>query len=890
MPRLSGSDETPGLWGGPGEDGAAVAAGGSVVEVSVDAPGASRTYDYLVPERLGTLEPGEAVLVEFGRRQALGVVMGPSRERPDVELRPILARVDADGPLLPPLMLEFARWLAAEYLAPPAAVIRSMLPPGIIERLELMAEWRPGSRQESGAGSGVGSGVGEWPTASRPPLTPDETGIEERLAAGPRPVRDLDTGAGRAPTLRLLRGMAERRLVELQWRLTAATAGPRYERWLGVTPEGRSVSGSAVGGLGTGSAPAGGAGGAQPAPGNATVEAGADAPAADASGVAPARAQRLGPNQRALLADLAGTADGWLAAADAARLHGQGTVASLVRRGLAEIEVRERPRRPLARRRAGRRGTRPEGASLTPAQQEALAIIVEAAARRDPTPLLIEGVTGSGKTAVYAEAVASVISTGRPALILVPEIALAMPLVDRLRADLDADLALLHSGLGAGERADEWRRIKAGEVDVVVGTRIALTAPLADIGLIVVDEEHDAAYKSDRTPRLQARDSASALARLAGSALVLGSATPSVESVGRAREGTYRRIALPERPSGAPPRVEIVDMRAELAAGNKGLLSGRLHAALESLPQGERAILLINRRGSASVVLCRDCGHVQRCPECDLSLVYHQAGVTLRCHHCGTASPLATRCPACRSPRIRYLGGGTQRVEEEVRAAFPDLRVGRLDRDVVERKGAAERVLDAFSEGRLDVLVGTSLVAKGLDVPEVTLVGIVSADVALNLPDERAAERTYQLLTQAVGRAGRGERPGLAIVQTYQPDHPAILAVASGDATAFYDAELEVRRQFGSPPFGRLVKLTVGLADPTAARKEADAMAERLATAAVSNADLHVAVLGPAPAYIARRAGRWRWNVILRGDRPLELLGNPPGAPWSIDVDPDSLL
>jgi primosomal protein N' (replication factor Y) len=279
--------------------------------------------------------------------------------------------------------------------------------------------------------------------------------------------------------------------------------------------------------------------------------------------------------------------------------------------------------------------------------------------------------------------------------------------------------------------------------------------------------------------------------------------------------------------------------------------------------------------------------------------VFHQAGVTLRCHHCGTASPLATRCPECRSPRIRYLGGGTQRVEEEVEAAFPDLRVDRLDRDIAEHKGAVQRVLDAFGEGRLDVLVGTSLVAKGLDIPEVTLVGVISADVALNLPDERAAERTFQLLTQAVGRAGRGDMPGLAIIQTYQPDHPAIRAVETGDAAAFYDAELGVRRRFGSPPYGRLVKLTVGLPDQKAAEREASAMAERLRVSAASRArhagtptgpDLSVDVLGPAPAYIARRAGRWRWNVVLRGNRPLELLNPPPGAPWSIDVDPDSLL
>ncbi len=855
------------------------------VEVAVDAPGATRTYDYSVPPRLIPVEPGEAVLVEFGRRQALGVVLGPSSNVGGIKLKPLLARVHADGPLLPRLMLDFARWISEEYLAPPAAVVRSMVPPGMLERLELMAEWLPfGWTDEPADVEGVER---DRTRTSRPEseLEPPEAAIRERLANGPRPVRELDAGEGRAALLRRLRAMAERGLINLEWRLMAATAGPRFERWLVLTEAGRRAAGEAVG--------------------------------------AAAAGARLGPRQRALLAELVavegaaapglvGAADSagaaatsdergisplgptGVAAAEAARHHGSGTVASLVRRGLTQVQVRERPRRPLARRRGGRRGARPEGSALTPPQQDALSAVIAASARRDPTPMLLEGVTGSGKTAVYAEAIAEVISTGRPALVLVPEIALAMPLVDRLRAELDAELAILHSGLGAGERADEWRRVRAGEVDVVVGTRIALTAPLADVGLIVVDEEHDAAYKSDRTPRLQARDAAIALARLAGAAIVLGSATPSVESVGRVRQGRYRHAVLPDRPSGAPPRVEVVDLRAELAAGNRGLLSNALRTALESLPEGERAILVINRRGTASVVVCRDCGHVQRCPECERSLVYHQAGVTLRCHHCGTATPLATRCPACRSPRIRYLGGGTQRVEEEVRAAFPHLRVGRLDRDVAEHKGAAERVLDAFAEGRLDVLVGTSLVAKGLDIPEVTLVGVVSADVALNLPDERAAERTYQLLTQAVGRAGRGERPGLAIIQTYQPEHPAIKAVASGDASAFYDAELEVRRRFGSPPFGRLVKLTVGLPDAVAAEQEAAAMADRLIAACALPghvaAGFRVSVLGPAPAYIARRAGRWRWNVVLRGDRPVELLGPPPGAPWSVDVDPDSLL
>lgn len=807
------------------------------VEVAIDAAGGggSRTYTYHVPERLADLVPGEAVLVEYGRRQALGIVLGEAATAPAIETKPILERVRADGPLLPPLALALARWIGATYLAPPAVVLRAMLPPGMLERLELVAERRP-------AGPGLVEALGG----------PDRELLDE-LAGGPRAVRDLAAPEGRAGLVRRLRALAAAGLVALDWTLGVAGGGPRYERWLSLTPAGEAV----LAALAAGERPAG---------------------------------RPLGTRQRALLEELA-AAPGRVGGPELGARHGSSAVAGLLRRRLVAAEIRERPRRPLGRRAPGRRGARPAEAQLTAAQAEAVELARQAIALHDPTPLLLDGVTGGGKTAIYVEAITASLEAGRPVLVLVPEIALALPLVDRLRAELGAEVALAHSGLGEGERADEWRRIRAGGAEVVVGTRLAVLAPLADVGLVIVDEEHEAAYKSDRTPRLQARDVAIRLAELAGAAVILGSATPAVETVGRALAGRYRRVVLPARPSGAGPRIEVVDLRAELAAGNRGLLSARLGEALASLDTGagERAILVINRRGSASVVLCRDCGEAQRCPECDRALVFHQAGYTLRCHHCGRAFPLATRCPACGSPRIRYLGGGTERVEREVRERFAGLRVGRLDRDVVERKGAAERVVDAFTDGRLDVLVGTSLVAKGLDIPEVTLVGVVSADVALNLPDERAAERTYQLLAQAVGRAGRGDRPGLAIIQSYQPVHPAIQAVAQFDAATFYQAELALRERFGSPPFGRLVKLTVALPDRDAAEQAAREMAGRLRERAVERG-ARVTVVGPAPAYVARRGGRWRFNVVLRGDDPAALLEGGLEAPWSVDVDPESLL
>ena len=821
---------------------------GRRVAVAIDAAGAAgaHPFTYRVPARLEPLLPGEAILVEFGRRQALGIVLGDSTDGDGFVAKPVVDRVRADGPLLPPTSIALAQVIAATYLAPPALVLRAMLPPGLLERLELVAERRP--RQAALSLDG--------PAATNEPA---DIELLDQLEDGPRAVRTLRSGEGRAGLLRRLRARRGAGDSELDWTLTDAGAAPRYVRTV------RLVAGRADG---------------------APMPSGSEAPALRGGA-----GKRLGPRQVAALAELAEAGERGVPAPELSSRHGGSVIGSLRGRGMIRVDVAEDPRSPLQGRAAGRRGARPAVSDLSPEQAVATAAIRTAMAARDPSPTLLDGVTGGGKTAIYADAIAACIEAGGRALVLVPEIALAMPLVDRLRADLDAEIGLIHSGLSAGERLDEWRRVRSGRADVVVGTRLAVLAPIENLRLVIVDEEHDPAYKSDRTPRLQARDTAIQLGRLTGAAVVLGSATPSVETEGKARDGTYRRIRLPDRMSGHPPSIEVVDLRAELASGQRGMLSRSLVTAIRTLDleAGDQAILVINRRGSASVVLCRDCGSAQTCPECTRPLVYHQAGVTLRCHHCGRATPLATRCPTCGSARIRYLGGGTERLEREVRTTFPELRVARLDRDVVERKGAATKILDDLADGRIDVLVGTSLVTKGLDVPSITLVGIVSADVALNLPDERAAERTYQLLAQAIGRAGRGVRPGHAILQTYQPDHPAIRAVQVADPATFYDAELALRRQFGSPPFGRLVKLTVAMVDRDAAEAAAVACAEQLRARAV-DLGRRVDVMGPAVAYIARRADRWRFNVVLRGDDPLAVLGEPPGMPWSIDVDPESLL
>ena len=816
------------------------------VEVAVDAPGVAggRTYTYLVPPGLADLSLGEAVLVEFGRRRAVGVVLAEA-PRPAMEAKPLMARVRSDGPLLGDLGRRLALHVAEHYLAPPGLVVRAMLPPGTLERIELFAVTSAGPLTAALLTAGGADDATVEGLAARVRAA-GEDGVA---------VDALPAAASRATLLRGLRQLEDRGELRLEWRVLAASARPRQERWAVITEDGRSVAALLADGRRSPGPP-------------------------------------LGARQQALLLDMSAAAHaGAEAAPRLAERHGAGAVTSLARRGLLELETRTLDRRALSGRAAPSRGSRPAGSDLDPDQAAALRAIGAAIAAGRHEAFLLEGETASGKTAVYAEAIAASLAAGRGAMILVPEIALATPLIDRLRHDLGEDVAILHSALGDGERSDEWRRIASGEARVVVGTRMAVLVPPDPLGVVVVDEEHDPAYKSDRTPRYQARDVALALGRLAGAAVILGSATPDVVSVGLARQGRLRHLRLHGRRSGSPVAVELVDMRAELAEGNRGLISAPLAAALQALDRsaGDRAILLINRRGAASVVLCRDCGYVQVCPECQRPLVFHAAVVALRCHHCGATAPVARRCPGCASVRIRYLGGGTERVEQELGIRFPDLRVARLDRDVVERKGAADRIIDDFTEGRSDVLVGTSLVAKGLDVPEVTLVGVVSADIALNLPDERAAERTWQLLCQAVGRAGRGERPGRALVQTYQPEHPALVAVASGDGASFVEAELERRRHFGSPPFGRLVKLTVALPDYAAAQAAATEMAAQLRQRA-SGAESRVAVLGPVPAYVARRGGRWRFHVVLRGQDPVALLGGDPGAPWSVDVDPESLL
>jgi primosomal protein N' (replication factor Y) len=573
------------------------------------------------------------------------------------------------------------------------------------------------------------------------------------------------------------------------------------------------------------------------------------------------------------------------------------TVRAMLPPGLA---ARSRARLGVTRQRKTRRIPRElavveddavRSAPPTPAQGAALEAI-RSSLTGAPAPFLLQGVTGSGKTEVYLRAAAAALEQGRGVIVLVPEIALTMQVVARFVARFGERVALLHSALSQGERYDEWRRVLEGGADVVIGSRSALFAPLRP-GLVVVDEEQEPSYKQDSAPRYHAVDAALALGRIAGATVVLGSATPRITTYHAALAGDLRLLELPERVGGhLLPPTTVVDLRLELKAGERSTLSRALRLALQrAVARGEQAILYLNRRGYATVVLCRDCGFVVGCPACDIPYAWHadEGGAgRLVCHRCGRQERVVPdACPRCASPRIRHLGVGTQRVEDDVRRAVPGARLVRLDRDAVRRRGAHAAAYELMRSGTARVIVGTQMVAKGFDLPGVTLVGVVNADTVLNLPDHTAAERTFQLLTQVLGRSGRGPSGGRGILQTYLPEHYAIRAAAAHDYRAFATAELETRRRFGHPPFGRLVLLQTSAKREETVRRRGTELVAALRAAAGEDAE----VLGPAPAFAAKQAGSFRVQVVLRGPRPGAVLDRAPVGPeWTVDVDPTTLL
>ena len=550
------------------------------------------------------------------------------------------------------------------------------------------------------------------------------------------------------------------------------------------------------------------------------------------------------------------------------------------------------------------------------------------------TPFLLHGVTGSGKTEIYMRAIDLALSRGQQAIVLVPEIALTPQTVRRFAARFPGRVAVLHSALSDGERYDTWRRARAGLFDIVIGPRSALFAPLPNVGVIVVDEEHDGSYKQTPPippPYYHAREAAIALAGFIGAVVILGSATPDVVTYHRAQSGRYQLLELPKRIMGHRRRIEsqaerwhvesryrsladggeghdilamdealtiplppiqVVDMRQELRAGNRSVFSRVLDAAVsETLARGEQTILFLNRRGSATFVNCRDCGHVMNCPKCGIPLTYHQPNMTLVCHQCGRREPQPHACPNCGSERIRYFGLGTERLEEMVRARWPEARLVRWDRDTTSEEGSHEALLAGFINRESDILVGTQMIAKGLDLPFVTLVGVVSADIALGLPDYNTGERVFQVLAQVAGRAGRGLLGGRVVVQTYTPEHYAIQAAAEHDYAGFYLEEIRFRTQRALPPFRRIVCLLIS--DPISDRAErmAKEMAQVLNLTVRERALAATEILGPTPAFFTRLDGRYRWHIVVHTPDPHRLLEDVLiPRPWVVDIDPESTL
>jgi primosomal protein N' (replication factor Y) len=561
----------------------------------------------------------------------------------------------------------------------------------------------------------------------------------------------------------------------------------------------------------------------------------------------------------------------------------------LVQRGLAELKIVEVRRTPLVYENVNL--SLP--LNLTSDQQTAYESIKTALSNK-PQVFLLHGVTGSGKTEIYLQSLAEALKQGKRGIVLVPEISLTPQTIERFAARFPGRVGVLHSKLTLGEQFDEWRRIKNGECDVVIGSRSALFAPQPNLGLIIIDEEHEWTYKQDNSPHYHARDAAIKLAELTGSVVVLGSATPDVETYFKAKNGLYKLLELPQRvtPGAIVPQVEVVDMREELKAGNSGMFSRSLAQSIyKAIAANEQVILFLNRRGGAYYIQCRRCGFVLRCRRCEVPLSHHINDDILTCHQCNYKIPVPDACPNCGNRQLKFLGAGTQKLEQEVRLTFPRARQLRWDSDATTGRTSNEDILNKFRNRQADVLIGTQMVAKGLDIPSVTLVGVVNADTSLNLPDFRAGERTYQLLSQVAGRAGRGLAGGKVIIQTFAPENYAIQAIARNDYAAFYEQEIAYRKQLNNPPFSQLARLSFTHTNDAICQRETEKMKQTLLNESSARGVGGFNIIGPAPAFIHRLRGRYRWQLVIRGKDLSAFLNQVEfGRGWMIDIDPIGLI
>ncbi|MBA7646533.1 primosomal protein N' [subsurface metagenome] len=811
-------------------------------EVSVNSPVAQRrTFSYAIPSGLN-ISVGQAVWVPFGDKLLQGIVLELS-DYPSVEETREIAGVIEPTPVLSPSHVLLARWISEHYLSPLFDAVALMLPPGFRRKVITFItspETPP-----------------EYDTSS---LTRDQRQVLELFnKQGKVSLRELEKALGKKRAQTIVSQMVGRGLAVRSYELEKVKVKPKKARYLHLKVES----------------------------GEAQQEA--------ARLRKPGRASR----QANLLEFLSQSAKP-VSVSEARREVGcsASVVEALVGKGLVELREIEVKREPISY-----EGITPsEPLTLTAAQKSVFetiksSLLQGAEGKASPTIFLLHGVTGSGKTEVYLQALAEAVKLGKRGIVLVPEIALTPQTIERFASRFPHKVAVLHSKLSLGEQFDEWQRIRNGEFDVVVGPRSAIFAPQPDLGLIVIDEEHEWTYKQqDKSPRYHTRDVAVKLAELTGLVVILGSATPDVETFYHAQRGDYHLLQLSERvtPSegSSLPRVEVVDLKEELKAGNRSLFSRSLsQTTAEALAKGEQVILFLNRRGTATFVQCRSCGLVLRCRRCEVTLTYHYDENVLVCHQCNYRMPVPQICPRCLSRRIKFLGIGTQKLEQEAGYAFPHARLLRWDSDVTQRgKHSHWEILNRFQSHGADILIGTQMIAKGLDLPLVTLVGVVSADTSLNLPDFRAGERTFQLLSQVAGRAGRGTLGGQVIFQTYSPENYAIQAAAKHDYALFYEREITYRRQLRNPPFTRLVCLVYSHTNDALCQREAERMRRLLIEERDSRGIADLGLIGPAPAFIHRLRGRFRWQLVLRGSEPSALVSQIPIPPgWTVDVDPVGL-
>lgn len=536
----------------------------------------------------------------------------------------------------------------------------------------------------------------------------------------------------------------------------------------------------------------------------------------------------------------------------------QASINSLVKKGILKTEELEVYRDPYAERDFAKK----TALTLTVEQERAIIPVLDSIENEQHEVFLLYGVTGSGKTEIYLQSIQEVLNNGKEAIVLVPEIALTPQMVTRFKERFGDYVAVMHSGLSAGEKYDEWRKIQRKEVKVVVGARSAIFAPFENLGIIIIDEEHETSYKQEENPRYHARDVAIQRAKTYNCPVVLGSATPSLESFARAQKGRYTLLSLPKRMNNqALPTVEIVDMREELRTGNRSMFSVKLFEKLKDrIEKKEQTVLFLNKRGHSSFVMCRDCGYVMNCPHCDITLTYHRYNEQMKCHYCGHEDRVPTICPECNSEHIRYFGTGTQKVEEELNKLLPEARVIRMDVDTTGRKGSHEKLLTAFQEGQADILLGTQMIAKGLDFPNITLVGVLSADTMLHLPDFRSSEKTFQLLTQVSGRAGRHLLPGEVVIQTYSPEHYSVELAGTQDYDLFYQQEMMVRKIHQYPPFYFLSLVTVSHQE----LMKVVSVTEKIAKFISSRLSREAVVLGPVASPIPRINDRYRYQCLIK--------------------------